>query len=59
MDKKGSLEESVVVWDVLIELNIASSDSDHDLVTSALNDLLLGSDQVNLTLDMKDRDGQI
>ena len=49
----------MVIWDVLIEWNISSSDSDHHLVASALNNHLGSSDQVYLSFHMNDWDGDI
>jgi hypothetical protein len=59
MDKESSFEESVIVWNVFIELHITASDSDHDLVTSALDDLLLGSNQVDLSFNVNNWNGQV
>ena len=49
----------MVIWDVLIEWNISSSDSDHHLVASALDNYLGSSDQVYLSFHMNDWDGDI
>lgn len=54
-----SLNQSVVIWDVLIEWNISSSYSNHHLVTSALDNLLGSSDQINLSFHMNDWDCDI
>ena len=59
MDKESSFEESVIVWNVFIELHITASDSYHDLVPSALDDLLLCSNQVDLPFNMNDWNGQV
>ena len=59
MNKESSFEESVIVWNVFIELYVTTSDSYHDLVSSALDDLLLGSNQVDLSFNVNDWNGQV
>lgn len=39
----------MVIWDILVEWDISTSNSYHHLVASALNDHFLCSDQVNLS----------
>ena len=59
MIQELSLDQSMIVWDVLIEWNISSSNSYHHLVTPALDNLLGSSDQINLSFHMNDWDGDI
>jgi hypothetical protein len=54
VNKKGSFEQSVVVWNVLIEWNISSSHSHHHLITSALNNLLGCSNKIDLSFHVDD-----
>lgn len=51
----------MVIRNVLIKWNISSSDSHHHLIASALNNLLSGSNKVDLALHMNDwnRDVQV
>ena len=57
--QKLSFDQSMVIWDVFIEWNISSSNSYHHLVTSALDNLLGSSDQINLPFHMNDWNGDI
>jgi hypothetical protein len=59
MDKESSFKESVIVWNVFIKLNVTTSNSYHDLVSSALDDLFLGSNQVDLSFNVNDWNGQV
>lgn len=55
MHKECSLVILLVLRDVIIKLEITSSNSYHQFVTSHLNDVLLTSNKVALALNISDR----
>jgi len=57
--KNGPFEESVIVWNVLVKLDVSSTDSDHELVALELDDLLRGSNQIHISLHMNNRNCDI
>lgn len=59
MDKKCSFEESMVIWDVFIELDVSSAYSYHDVVSAHLDDLFLGTNKVDHTFNVNNWNCQV
>jgi hypothetical protein len=59
MNEELSLKDPVVLWDVFFESEVATTNSNHELISIKLHDRLLSTNEVNHALNMDNWNGEM